>query len=134
MKQYVTDTHALLWYLTDDKRLSKAARRVFEEGEQGRAEILVPSVVLVESIFLMQRDRVPRALVEQVLALSEDTGSEIRVVSLDSAVARQAAAFGPAAIPEMPDRIIAATARVYQCPVISADNVFADSELVTVIW
>jgi len=30
------DTHAVLWWLVDDKRLSKAARRILEDSSHGR--------------------------------------------------------------------------------------------------
>ncbi len=31
MSQYVTDTHALIWHLVNDQRLSSRARQVFTE-------------------------------------------------------------------------------------------------------
>lgn len=134
MKEYITDTHALIWYLSDDRRLSRAALRAFTDAEQRRAFILVPSIVLVELVFLLQRERVPKALVDKAMVLSDEIGSEIRVVPLDLAVAREVASFGPAAIPEMADRIVAATARVLQVPVLTADSEIAASKLVEVIW
>ncbi len=134
MKEYITDTHALIWYLSDDRRLSRGALRAFTDAEQRRAFILVPSIVLVELVFLLQRERVPKALVDKAMALSDEIGSEIRVVPLDLAVAREVASFGPAAIPEMADRSVAATARVLQVPVLTADAEIAASKLVEVIW
>ena len=32
---YVIDTHALVWRLTDGKRLGASARRAFEQAEDG---------------------------------------------------------------------------------------------------
>ena len=32
---YATDTHALVWYFTDDLRLSKKALEAFEQPSQG---------------------------------------------------------------------------------------------------
>ena len=32
----LVDTHAILWWLADDKRLSKAARRILEDSTHGR--------------------------------------------------------------------------------------------------
>ena len=36
---YVTDTNALYWYLTEDKKLSIAALKVFEAAEHGETQI-----------------------------------------------------------------------------------------------
>jgi predicted nucleic acid-binding protein len=50
------------------------------------------------------------------------------------AVAQAVADFGPVAIPDMPDRIIAATARALNLPLITVDPIIAESDLVEVIW
>src|SRR5207247_4918415 len=46
---YVTDTHALIWYTQPKKsRLGKHATSLFEQAEEERILIYVPSVVLWE--------------------------------------------------------------------------------------
>ncbi len=62
MANYVADTHALLWYLTDDNRLSKAANGVFEETESGEHLIIIPTIVLVESLDVIEKKRVAHDL------------------------------------------------------------------------
>lgn len=42
MPTYVTDTHSLIWYLSDAPQLSLAARRAFDEAIRNRARIVVP--------------------------------------------------------------------------------------------
>ena len=134
IKEYVTDTHPLVWYLEDNKRLSRAAARAITEAETGKAIIHIPSIVFVELLFLIQRHRIPSTVIEQAFALAEQEESEIRVAPLDLAVARAVASFGPAAVPELPDRIIAATARALSLPLVTADQAIAESNLVQVIW
>lgn len=134
IKEYVTDTHPFVWYIEDNKRLSRAAARVFTEAETGKAIIHIPSIVFVELLFLIQRQRIPSTIIEQAFALAEQEESEIRVAPLDLAVARAVATFGPAAVPELPDRIIAATARALNLPLVTADQAIAESNLVQVIW
>jgi PIN domain nuclease of toxin-antitoxin system len=63
MKRYVIDTQCLLWYIAEDRRLPKAARSIFRAVEEGRAQILVPSIALVEAVFLLQRQRVSEAVI-----------------------------------------------------------------------
>ncbi len=134
MKRYVADTHSILWYLAKDRRLSRHARSVFQVAKEDRSRILVPSIVLVEAIFLMQRRRIPEAQVLKLFELSEDAEASICVVPLNMAVARAVGDFGPTAIPDMPDRIIAATARALNLPLITVDPIITESELVEVIW
>ena len=53
MKRYVTDTQCLIWHLNRDRHLSKTARSIFAAADVGQAQVLVPSMVLVETIFLL---------------------------------------------------------------------------------
>ena len=45
---YVADTHAFIWYLTDDTKLSRIARDIFGSADKGEAVIIVPAIVLLE--------------------------------------------------------------------------------------
>ncbi len=133
MKRYVTDTQCLLWYLADDRRLPRGPNRAFKAADEGNAQVLVPSITLVEAIFLSQRKRVSEALLACVLELQEDPDASIAVVPLDMAVVRALSDFGPAAVPELADRVIAATARALGLPLLTVDPVIIASGLVDVL-
>jgi len=133
MKRYVTDTQCLLWYLADDRRLPRAPARAFRDADHGNAQILVPTIALVEVIFLAQRRRVSQDVLARVLRLPDDPDATILVVPLDMAVVHTVADFGPAAVPELADRVIAATARALNLPLLTVDHAIAQSGLVEVI-
>ncbi|MFZ4657895.1 MAG: type II toxin-antitoxin system VapC family toxin [Caldilineaceae bacterium] len=133
MKRYVTDTHCLLWYMTDDRRLPKAVNKIYDAAEKGRAQVLVPSIVLVEAIFLLQRQRIARSVLDQLLQLPEEPTATLYVTPLNLAVVLAVNAFGPAAIPELADRIIAATAYTLNLPLLTVDHIIIESNLVKVI-
>ena len=132
MKRYVTDTQCLLWYVTKDRRLPKVAQNAFQQAKEGSAQILVPSIVWVEAVFLAERQRVPRTVLAELMALSEAFTASIRVVPLDLAVACAVSDFGPSAVPELADRIIAATARAVNLPLLTTDPAIQASGLVKV--
>lgn len=52
---YVTDTHPLIWFLDRNQRLSTNASQAFRDPT---AQIVVPTIVLVEIKFLFSRNRV----------------------------------------------------------------------------
>ncbi len=56
--RYVVDTHAFLWYLVDSPKLSKKARAIFERADQGNATLIVPAIVLLESIDVLDKKKV----------------------------------------------------------------------------
>jgi PIN domain nuclease of toxin-antitoxin system len=134
MKRYVVDTQSIFWHLGEDRRLSRRARRILDSAEEGHAQVLVPSIVLVEAVFLMHRQRISKAQVSKLFELPEDTDANFYVVPLNMAVAQAVSEFGPVAIPDMPNRIFAATARALNLPLITVDPIITDSELVEVVW
>lgn len=52
MNKYVTDTHFLLWYLTNLRSLGKNAAAVFEEAKNGLVLIYIPAIVMAELYYL----------------------------------------------------------------------------------
>jgi len=95
MKRYVVDTQGILWHLAEDRRLSRRAGKILDYAEEGYAQVLVPSIVLVEAIFLMQRWRIPEAQVSKLFELSENAEASICVVPLNMAVAQAVSDFWP---------------------------------------
>ncbi len=59
MSDYVTDTHSLIWYVEDSPRLGPAARECFEACDRGESTIHVPTICLVEIIYLQEKGRIP---------------------------------------------------------------------------
>jgi len=129
----VTDTHALLWYLTDDPRLSEAVLIRFAEAEAGEVFILIPSIVLVEAIYPFEKHRIPDELIDEILRRIDQVGSPYRLAPLDLPVILALRTIDREAIPDMPDRIIAATALAHRVPLISRDRKIQVSNVST-IW
>ena len=132
MKRYVCDTQCLLWYMAQDHRLPKIARMAFDQAKEGATQVLVPSIVLVEAAFLAERQRVSAPLPNQLMTLTDAPDAGICITPLDLAAARTVRDFGPSAVPELADRIIAATARALNLPLLTTDPAIAASGLVKV--
>lgn len=133
MRQFVVDTQCLIWFLTRDRRLPRPVRRVFDAAKAGNARILAPSICLVECLFLLQRHRIPDVVVKELLMLPEAPSTPMYVVGLDMRVVHAMQAFAPAVVPELSDRVIAATAYALGLPLLTTDASIADSGLVKVI-
>ena len=66
MPNVVTDTHSLIWYLEDSSRLGMAARDVFDACDRGETTIYVPTICLVEIVYLAEKGRIPTGLKSQL--------------------------------------------------------------------
>jgi PIN domain nuclease of toxin-antitoxin system len=128
----VSDTHALLWSLYDDPRLSGTARSFLTGALASGDMIAVSSITLVEIVYLVAKGRVPAQSLERGLDVL-NRRLLFAEVSVDHAVARRMASVSRRAVPDMPDRIIAATALHLGVPLISRDGRIRLSAVPT-IW
>ena len=127
---YVIDTHPLFWFLTNNKRLSSNARIIFEKAETGESNIIVPSIVLAELMYLFEkqnlRDKFKEVLKRIEIALNYEVYSlDIEVIDISSKII---------SVKEIHDRIIIATAKLSDCPLITKDEEIINSEEVECIW
>ena len=133
MPDVVTDTHALIWYLEDSPRLSITANRLFDRCELGEINIYIPTICLVEMIYLQEKGRIPSQLKTQLDRELMFSNTGMIVFELTTGVVEALATIPRNSIPDLPDRIIAATALYLNLPLISRDSKIAASEVDT-IW
>ena len=134
MSQYVTDTHPLLWHISGDPRLSSTAQRVFEDADAGRHQILIPSIVLVEAVYLAEKKRIDPLVLDQLFFLLDLVSANHILVPLELGVARTLRTLDREQVPDMPDRIVVATAKYLGLELITKDSDITDSGIVPVIW
>ena len=120
------DTHALLWWLTDNPRLSYAAEAAISNPDN---EVFVSACIGYEIAYKQRLGRLP-ALPESLARRLEREGIETLPVSLAHALAA-AALPGPHRDPW--DRIMMAQALAERCHMVTVDKVFADYK-VAVLW
>ena len=125
MKHYVTDTHPLIWALSSDSRLSPTARAVFEAADAGQVTIIIPSIVVVEMIYLSEKGRIPAHLVDDLLTDVSQPGLSYRLGELDASVITALREIPRHLIPDMPDRIIAATAKAAGVIIASSSDILS---------
>jgi PIN domain nuclease of toxin-antitoxin system len=115
MEIFLADTHALLWWLAEDQRLGSSAKATFELAERGKAVILVPVIVLAESLFVLEKKRLELEF-DRVLQAVEEHPNYL-VLSLDADVIRVVAGL-PATL-ELHDRIILAMANQWDADILT---------------
>jgi PIN domain nuclease of toxin-antitoxin system len=132
MIAFVADTHALIWYLFNDLRLSTPARKAFTDAADAGLEIGVSSISLAEIVYLIEKGRIPSNTLDEVLRVLNDAERELKEVALTADIASQMRGISREEVPDLPDRVIAATARLLAVPVITRDGRIRSSALETV--
>jgi len=129
----VADTHAVLWYLGNRRLLSSIAADFIDRAGEDENQIGVSAITLAECVYLVEKGRISPLAWTQLRLLLEMRTSVFAEIALTSDVASVIYRVDPAKIPDMPDRIISATALWLTVPVITADSKIQASGL-RFIW
>jgi PIN domain nuclease of toxin-antitoxin system len=111
MAAIVADTHAAIWYLTNSPRLSPVAANAFDQASAAGDPILIASISLVELI----------------------PDGPYELAPLDGRVAAAVERIDRNVVPDLPDRVIAATALATGTALVSRDGKIRASQIET-IW
>jgi PIN domain nuclease of toxin-antitoxin system len=118
----VLDTHAAVWYLLRSPSLSPKALQAIEVAFQSGEPVFLPSISLVEVIYLVEKGRLPMPALERLMAAFENPSAALRIAPLDIDVTKSVQQISRDTVPDMPDRIIAATALRLGLPLVTRDQ------------
>lgn len=128
----VADTHAALWYLFGDPRLSLPAKAAFETAASSRRKILLSVISLAEVVYLVEKNRLPAPAYADLKNALHDPDHVLQEAPLTAEIIDAMLQVPRADIPDMPDRIVAATAVYFGVPTISRDGRIRASNIQTV--
>src|ERR1700689_3770405 len=83
----VLDTHAVVWYLQQDRRLSPRAEAEIDRALAGGHTVQLPSICLVELVYLVEKRRIPAAVAERLNQVLTDPSFGFRLAVLDQKAA-----------------------------------------------
>lgn len=129
----VADTHAAVWYLFNNPKLSTGARQAIEGAFQAGDQIGVSSISLAEMVYLSEKGRIPSTAVHDLIRRLFDPEYPLHELPVDASVAERMLSISREEVPDMPDRIVAATGLRYGVPIISRDARIRASKIQT-IW
>lgn len=132
---FVLDTHALLWYLEGNRQLGQRARKIIATPE---SHLIVPIIALAEADVIIDRRRTKIPSISHLLdSLAGDSRFEIYPLTL--AVFKRSLSSDAARIPELHDRLIAASALLlrdlgHDVRLVTRDQSLTEAKLLPVIW
>jgi len=128
---YATDAHSLIWYFTEDRRLSKRVQDAFEETIEG-GSIIIPTIVLaeIEIMFIAQKGRVTLTFRETLNKIESYENFEVSVLDIPILEVAETLEVDL----EMHDKLIVATALYFNSPLITKDEQITNAKLVKTLW
>ena len=128
MDSFVTDTQALVKFMMGKKVINDRAHQAFLSADKAESTIIIPAIVLMEVLHLFEKNRINISLF-QTEDLLKSQNYQFEPLSLE--ILKTASQITD--IPELHDRLIAATARYLDVPLITNDPVIRASEFVDIL-
>jgi PIN domain nuclease of toxin-antitoxin system len=129
----VADTHTALWYLFGDARLSVRAKEFIDQAAAARRSIEISPISLAEVIYLIEKNRLPASAFDDLRNALDNPNHLFKEAPFTGDVIETMRQVPRDEVPDMPDRIVAATAVHFGVPVISRDGRIRASSVQT-IW
>ncbi len=128
---YVTDTHALVWYVTDDPQLSSEAKKIFRKVDSGQDQIFIPCIIFFELLYLIEKKKIAIDFDGFVATISSSRNYRIEPLCLR--IIEKCRMIPREKVRDPWDRLIAATAIYLGLPLITRDGRLRKEDLDT-IW
>jgi len=131
----VLDTHALIWWVSDDQRLSLKARKAIEdEMNDDDAHIVVSSISTWEIAMLISKGRLALTMdIDEWIATVADIPG-VQFTPLDNGVAIQSVRLPGEFHADPADRMITALARHLSAPLVTGDEKIRAYKHVNTVW
>lgn len=127
--EYVIDTVGLVLYL-EKRRLGPDAQQIFAAAENGQTIIHIPAMVVAEILYLSEKKRI--SLTVQDVKLHLQNFPNFRECPMTHANIEEAEKIND--IPDLHDRLIAATAKHLNLELITNDTKIQSSAAVKTVW
>jgi PIN domain nuclease of toxin-antitoxin system len=127
---FVTDTHALLWWFTNSPKISPRASEIFEKCERGENVIFIPSIVIAEALSIFEKKRVSFDFKKLFKKIYES--ENFVLIALDYGILQKMVDLKD--IFELHDKIIVSTAKYLNFPIITKDKVLQDIPYIKTVW
>ena len=118
----VLDTHAAIWYLLDARNLSETVFSLIDGAATSGVPTYISAVSLVEVVYLVERGRIAADAFDRFERELGQASPAFKVFPLDYNVAGALKSVPREVVPDMPDRIIAATALHLGLPLVTRDR------------
>ncbi len=133
MADIVIDTHIVIWYFADATQLSNPAENAIDNAE-ANGIIFVSSITIVELIYLIEKGKIPQGVLDLLRDALDDSTTAFRLIEISREVAEGVGKISRSIVPDMPDRIIAATALHLNLPLVTKDHKIQTLQSIKTIW
>ncbi len=130
--KYLLDTHIVIWWLTDDRKLAKGHAKLLERSERSGSTVGVSVISLWEIAKLVERGRIELTQSVDDCLEQLETSAFVTVLPLSARVAIESTRLGTRFHADPIDQLIAATARCHGLALLTVDERIIESGVVAI--
>ncbi|HBE02526.1 MAG TPA: hypothetical protein DC049_08625 [Spirochaetia bacterium] len=127
--EYIADTVTVIRHLSDSGEIGKHAKQILEDTDKGKSIIYISAITLAEVLYLSEKNRIKIDL--QDIKKKIIGSNNYRIIDLTFDIVEEAKSVK---LNELHDRLIVATAKHFNLPILTSDKIITDSKIVKVIW
>lgn len=130
--KHLVDTHVLVWWLTEDRRLRREHARILERSERSAVPVGLSAITLWEIAKLVERGRIELdQSIDEALGQVESSAS-FAVLPITARIAIESTRLGARFPADPVDQVIASTARCLGLTLLTIDERIIDSGVVSI--
>ena len=133
MADIVIDTHVAIWYFADSTQLSKPAETAIDNAD-ANGIIFVSAIIIIELIYLIEKGKIPQDVLNLLRDSLDDLTTALRLIDISREIGDKVENITRLTVPDMPDRIIAATALHLNLPLITKDIKIQALQNIQTLW
>jgi PIN domain nuclease of toxin-antitoxin system len=120
--KYLLDTHVVIWWLTDDRKLSTSHGKLLDRAERSGSPVGISALSLWEIAKLVERGRVDLTQSLDDCLEQLETSAFVSILPLSARIAIESTRLGTRFHADPIDQLIAATARCMGLTLLTVDQ------------
>ena len=124
--EYLLDTVTIVRYFSNSKNIGKQALQILDNNEN---QFYIPVMALIEIMYLAEKKRITISLQEVITKVEQRRNCHFLNITPPVVTVANNIDF-----PELHDRLILASAKFLNIPIISSDGAFPSVDGITTIW
>lgn len=134
MSDLAVDTHSTIWYFSNSPEMSALARQTLDGATANGDTIVLSAISIVEIVYLIDKGRIAPQTLTRLMQYLKLPNSSFITQDLTEDIAETVQQIPRSIVPDMPDRIVAATALHLNLPLVTKDSKIRQLTTVKTIW